>query len=63
MGPDDLLVNMGACFVAGIRAEEMHEAIRRIETDLHSAYPQTNRVYIESESLPGKQADTVPPEP
>lgn len=62
MGPDDLLVNMGACFIAGTRAEEMHEAIRRIETDLHSAYPQTNRVYIESESLPGKPTDTMPPE-
>ena len=52
MGPHDLLVNMGVCFVAGTTAEQMHEAIRRIEADLLSAYPETNRVYIEAESLP-----------
>lgn len=51
MGPDDLLVNMGVCFVRGATAEQMHEAIHRIETDLKSAYPETNRVYIEVESL------------
>lgn len=59
MGPHDLLVNMGVCFVKGTTAEQMHEAIRRIETDLKSAYPQINRVYIEAESLPaGTQATT-----
>ncbi len=52
MGPHDLLVNMGVCFVAGTTAEQMHEAIRRIEADLLSRYPETNRVYIEAESLP-----------
>jgi divalent metal cation (Fe/Co/Zn/Cd) transporter len=52
MGPHDLLVNMGVCFVKGTTAEEMHEAIRRIEADLQSRYPETNRVYIEAESLP-----------
>jgi divalent metal cation (Fe/Co/Zn/Cd) transporter len=52
MGPHDLLVNMGVCFIAGTTAEEMHEAIRHIEADLQKAYPETNRVYIEAESLP-----------
>jgi cation diffusion facilitator family transporter len=52
MGPHDLLVNMGVCFIAGTTAEDMHESIRRIEADLRSAYPETNRVYIEAESLP-----------
>jgi cation diffusion facilitator family transporter len=52
MGPHDLLVNMGVCFVAGTTAEEMHDAIHRIEDDLSSEYPETNRVYIEAESLP-----------
>jgi divalent metal cation (Fe/Co/Zn/Cd) transporter len=51
MGPHDLLVNMGVRFAAGTTAEQMHEAIRRIEADLLSAYPETNRVYIEAESL------------
>lgn len=52
MGPHDLLVNMGVCFVPGTTAGQMHEAIHRIEADLKSAYPETNRVYIEAESLP-----------
>ncbi len=52
MGPHDLLVNMGVCFVSGTSAEQMHEAIHRIEADLRSTYPETNRVYIEVESLP-----------
>ena len=52
MGPHDLLVNMGVCFVPGTTAEQMHGAIRRIEADLRLAFPETNRVYIEAESLP-----------
>jgi cation diffusion facilitator family transporter len=52
MGPDDLLVNMGVCFVAGTGAEQMHESIRRIEADLEGTYPEIKRVYIEAESLP-----------
>ena len=51
MGPHDLLVNMGVCFAAEITAEQMHEAIHRIQADLQSAYPEINRVYIEAESL------------
>jgi len=58
MGPHDLLVNMGVCFVPGTTAEQMHEAIRRIETDLKNAYPQINRVYIEAESLPAGTSET-----
>lgn len=52
MGPNDLLINMGVCFEPGTTAEQMHESIRRIESDLRRAYPETNRVYIEAESLP-----------
>lgn len=52
MGPHDLLINMGVCFAVGTTAEQMHEAIRRIEADLRRTYPETNRVYIEAESLP-----------
>ena len=61
IGPHDLLVNMGVCFAAGTTAEQMHEAIRRIETDLKSAYPQINRVYIEAESLPAGATAPTPP--
>jgi cation diffusion facilitator family transporter len=60
MGPHDLLVNMGVCFTAGTTAEQMHQAIRRIEADLKSAYSETNRVYIEAESLPAGAAEDSP---
>jgi cation diffusion facilitator family transporter len=52
MSPQDLLVNMGVCFVAGTTAEKMCEAIRRIEVELCSGYPEIKRVYIEAKSLP-----------
>ncbi len=52
MGPHDLLVNLGVSFKAGITAEQMHEAIHRIESDLRSSHPECTRVYIEAESLP-----------
>jgi cation diffusion facilitator family transporter len=61
MGPNDLLVNMGVCFVAGTTAGQMHDAIHRIEADLKSAYPETRRVYIEVESLPDMEKDRVQP--
>jgi len=61
MGPHDLLVNMGVCFAAGTTAGQMHEAIHRIEADLKSAYPETNRVYIEVESLSDMAGDAAPP--
>jgi cation diffusion facilitator family transporter len=60
MGPHDLLMNMGVCFVAGTTAEQMHEAIHRIEADLTSAYPETKRVYIEAESLPVVTTNATP---
>ncbi|MDI6719851.1 MAG: cation transporter dimerization domain-containing protein [Methanomicrobiales archaeon] len=63
MGSHDLLVNMGVCFVAGTTAEQMHEAIRRIEADLRSAYPEINRVYIEAESLPVEGKEYCPERP
>jgi cation diffusion facilitator family transporter len=60
IGPHDLLMNMGVCFTPGTTAEQMHEAIRRIEADLCSAYPETNRIYIEAESLSAGAEDISP---
>jgi cation diffusion facilitator family transporter len=51
MGPDELLINMGVCYVDNATDEQMHEAIHRIEEDLMKAYPETKRVYIEVESI------------
>jgi cation diffusion facilitator family transporter len=51
MGPQDLIINMGVCFVAGTTDRQMHDSIHRIEDDLCRAYPETKRVYIEAETL------------
>jgi cation diffusion facilitator family transporter len=52
MGPHDLLVNLGVCFKKGTTAEQMHEAIHRIEGSIRSVHPECMRIYIEAESLP-----------
>lgn len=52
MGPHDLLVNLGVTFRPGLRAEAIHESVRRIEAAIAERYPECTRVYIETESLP-----------
>jgi cation diffusion facilitator family transporter len=54
MGPHDLLVNLGVCFKPGITAEQVHQAIHRIESNIQGAYPECIRVYTETEMLPAK---------
>ena len=54
MGPHDLLENLGVSFKNPISAEQMHEAIHRIEKNIQGAYPECTRIYIEAESLAGK---------
>ena len=50
IGPHDLLVTVGVCFVAGKTAEQMHEAIRRIEADLRSAFTRRPHASISKPS-------------
>ena len=54
MGPYELLINLGVRFKPGITAEQMHEAIHRIERNVQGTYPECIHIYIESESLPPK---------
>ncbi len=63
MGPHNLLVNLGVCFRRGTTAEQMHEAIARIESALSAAHPECVRIYIEAESLPAlARADILSPD-
>ena len=55
IGPENLLLNLGVRFKKGITAEQMHDAIHRIEKNIQGSYPQSMRVYIEAESLPVKE--------
>ena len=52
MGPHELVVNLSVSFKSGITDRQMHEAIRRIEDNIESAYPECTHVYIEANSLP-----------
>ncbi|HEY3421001.1 MAG TPA: cation diffusion facilitator family transporter [Methanomassiliicoccales archaeon] len=62
MGPQDLIVNMGVCFVAGTTDQKMHDSIHRIEADLYKVYPEIKRVYIEAETLAHVTNDECPHE-
>jgi cation diffusion facilitator family transporter len=62
MGPHDLIINMGVCFVSGTTDGQMHDSIHRIEDDLCLAYPETKRVYIETETLAHMANDACPHE-
>jgi hypothetical protein len=55
--PHDLLVNTEVFFVAGATAEQIHEGIWCIDAKLRTVYLETNRISIESESLPRHQRD------
>ncbi|MHB8707166.1 MAG: cation diffusion facilitator family transporter [Coriobacteriia bacterium] len=52
MGPSELIVNLGVQFKSTLGAEEIHDAIHRIETAISVKHPECTRVYIEVESLP-----------
>jgi cation diffusion facilitator family transporter len=51
LGPNDLLVNLDVAFRAGLPAEQIHDAVGRLEVALKSAYPEIGRIYIEVDSL------------
>jgi len=51
LGPNDLLVTLDVAFRTGIGAEDIHDAVGRIETALKSTYPEIARIYIEVDSL------------
>jgi cation diffusion facilitator family transporter len=51
LGPNDLLVNLDVAFHAGLPAEQIHDAVARIEVALRGDYPEIGRIYIEVDSL------------
>jgi len=63
LGPNDLLVNLDVAFRTGLPAEEIHEAVGRIEANLKGAYPEIGRIYIEVDSLKDVQAAASSPAP
>ena len=63
MGPYEVLVNLGVSFNPTITAEQMHEAIHRIERDIQGTYPECTRIYFEAESLSPKTGSQTPQDP
>jgi cation diffusion facilitator family transporter len=58
LGPNDLLVNLDVAFRVGLPAEQIHDAIARIEVALRGAYPEIGRIYIEADSLTDVRSST-----
>jgi cation diffusion facilitator family transporter len=63
LGPEDVLLNIEVRFTSGLPAEEIHEAVHRMERSIDRAYPEVTRIFIEVEALGGRTgsvAHTVP---
>jgi cation diffusion facilitator family transporter len=58
LGPNDLLVNLDVAFRVGLPAEQIHDAIARIEVALKGDYPEIGRIYIEVDSLTDVSSST-----
>jgi cation diffusion facilitator family transporter len=51
LGPEDVLLNIEVTFTPGLPAEEVHDAVHRIEELISRPYPEVNRIFIEVEAL------------
>ena len=64
LGPDDVLLNIEVKFTPGLPAEQIHEAVHRIERRINEPYPEVTRIFIEVEALGASRRDgaahTVP---
>ena len=56
LGPDDVLLNIEVSFTPGLTAEEIHEAVHRIEERISGPYPEVSRIFIEVEALQRRRA-------
>ncbi len=53
LGPDDVLLNIEVKFTPGLPAEEIHDAVHRIEERIGEPFPEVSRIFIEVEALSG----------
>jgi cation diffusion facilitator family transporter len=54
LGPDDVLLNIEVKFTPGLPAEEIHDAVHRIEERINEPFPEVSRIFIEVEALSGR---------
>ena len=50
-GPDSMLMTVDATFKASCSAQDVLQAVDRIEKNLATRFPQTSRIFIEAENL------------
>jgi divalent metal cation (Fe/Co/Zn/Cd) transporter len=55
MGPHDLLINIDATFRSDCSAEQILAAIDRIEKEIVREFPESTRIFIETDSLANVQ--------
>jgi hypothetical protein len=56
LGPDDVLLALDAEFKSGVAAEEVAQAVNRIEAAVRQRFPEIGRIYIESRRVAPAEA-------
>ena len=51
LGPEEVLLNIEVRFTPGLPAEQIHEAVHRIEERITARHPEVSRIFIEVEAL------------
>jgi cation diffusion facilitator family transporter len=59
LGPEDVLLNIEVQFTPGLRAEDMHVAVHRIEAAIAAPHPEVSKIFIEVEALTGGEAPST----
>lgn len=50
MGPDYILLNLGATFIDTARADDIEEAIEVLSNNIKAQYPRVKRIFVEAEA-------------
>ncbi|HWC64759.1 MAG TPA: cation transporter, partial [Thermoanaerobaculia bacterium] len=51
LGPEEVLLNLDLRFRRGLPAEQVEEAVRRLETEIRRRFPRVKRIFLEAEAL------------
>jgi cation diffusion facilitator family transporter len=55
MGPQDVILNLDLTFFEDLSAEEVEEAVDRMERNVREKHAEVNHIFIEAESLAGRK--------
>ncbi|WP_375436925.1 cation diffusion facilitator family transporter [uncultured Hymenobacter sp.] len=60
MGPHDVVLALDVDFQDHISANEVEQAVRRLQDTIRARYPDFKRIFIEAKSIAGKQRAPLP---